>query len=71
MGGAGDDLLIAGGGDDLLVDGPGRDTMRGGPGADIFVFVSDGEPDRVENFELGIDRLDLSAFPGLYSVTSL
>jgi Ca2+-binding RTX toxin-like protein len=71
MGGAGDDLLIAGGGDNILVDGPGRDTMRGGTGADIFVLVSDGEPDRVENFQLGVDRLDLSAFPGLYSATSL
>jgi Ca2+-binding RTX toxin-like protein len=71
MGGAGDDLLIATGGDNILVDGPGRDTMRGGPGADIFVFASDGEVDRVENFRLGVDRLDLSAFAGLYAAASL
>ena len=71
MGGAGDDVLTAGGGDDILVDGTGRDTLRGGAGADIFVFASDGEADRVEDFDPGIDRLDLSAFPGLYSATSL
>lgn len=71
VGGAGDDVLTGGGGEDILLDGPGRDWMRGGAGADMFVFESDEEPDRVEDFEIGIDRLDLSAFPGLYSATAL
>ena len=71
VGGSGNDILIATGGDNILVDGPGQDILRGGPGADIFVFVNDGVPDRVENFQVGIDRLDLSAFPGLYSMSDL
>jgi len=71
VGGPGNDILIATGGDNILVDGAGEDILRGGPGADIFVLVSDGVPDRVENFQPGLDRLDLSAFPGLYAVSSL
>jgi Ca2+-binding RTX toxin-like protein len=80
MGGAGDDLLWGGGGndflnggagDDILYDGAGSDILRGGPGADIFVFAYDGEVDRIEDFEPGLDRLDLSAFPLLYSVRDL
>jgi len=70
-GGAGADTLSGGGGDDILFDGEGVDTLRGGAGADIFVFASDGVVDRVEDFEPGVDRLDLSAFPGLYALTDL
>ena len=71
LGGAGDDMLSGGAGEDILVDGPGADRMRGGPGADLFVFADDGQPDIVEDFEPGIDRLDLSAFSLLYAVSSL
>jgi Ca2+-binding RTX toxin-like protein len=71
MGRAGDDALSGGGGDDILHDGAGSDRMRGGAGADVFVFESDGEPDRVEDFQPGLDRLDLSAFPLLYAASSL
>jgi Ca2+-binding RTX toxin-like protein len=71
VGGTGNDILIATGGDNILVDGAGEDILRGGPGADIFVLVSDGLRDRVEGFQPGIDRLDLSSFPGLYAVSSL
>lgn len=71
LGGAGADTLSGGAGDDILFDGTGADRMRGGPGADIFVFADDGAPDIVEDFEPGLDRLDLSAFPLLYSVSSL
>jgi Ca2+-binding RTX toxin-like protein len=71
LGGAGDDVLTGGAGEDILFDGPGADRMRGGPGADLFVFADDGQPDIVEDFEPGLDRLDLSAFPRLYAVSSL
>ena len=71
LGGAGDDVLTGGAGEDILHDGPGADRMRGGPGADVFVFADDGQPDIVEDFELGLDRLDLSALPLLYAVSSL
>lgn len=70
-GGRGNDRLYGGAGDDRLVDGPGADSLWGGPGADVFVFVKDGETDRIYDFQLGIDRIDLTAWPMLYSVGQL
>ncbi len=58
-------------GDDILVDGHGIDTLSGGPGADLFVFTADGQADMITDFELGVDRLDLSAFDFLYDVSQL
>jgi Ca2+-binding RTX toxin-like protein len=60
LGGPGNDNLRGEAGRDILLDGPGRDTMFGGPGADLFVLIADGETDRIQDFEAGIDRLDLS-----------
>ncbi|MEM8788471.1 MAG: M10 family metallopeptidase C-terminal domain-containing protein [Pseudomonadota bacterium] len=54
------DTLDGGAGDDRLIDGRGRDTLIGGEGADIFEFVADGRSDFIEDFEPGIDRIDLS-----------
>lgn len=70
-GGRGDDRLQGAGGNDRLVDGPGVDSMRGGPGADVFVFVRDGAADRILDFQIGVDRIDLTAWPMLYSVAQL
>lgn len=75
-GGTGDDILVGngaanhltgGGGDDILVDGKGRDVLFGGAGADIFVFTKDGQRDEIRDFELGVDRIDLSAMGRLYT----
>jgi len=65
-GGGGNDLLDGGAGNDRLVDGPGSDRLHGGSGSDIFALVADGRRDAVLDFELGSDRLDLSAWPMLY-----
>jgi hypothetical protein len=79
-GGAGDDLILGRGGmdvlhggrgDDRLVDGPGFDVLTGGPGDDIFSFRPDGRLDKVTDFTLGHDRIDLSAFDRLYSMDQL
>jgi serralysin len=70
-GGAGADRLSGGGGADILIDGAGSDTLSGGTGADIFVLVADGSPDTITDFEVGVDRLDLSAWPLLRDVTQL
>ena len=67
----GDDTLSGGGGDDRLIDGAGQDSLSGGAGADVFVFVADGETDRVTDFEDGLDRIDLSDLPMLYGVGQL
>ncbi|WP_434222948.1 bluetail domain-containing putative surface protein [Limnospira platensis] len=62
-GGPGNDRLNGGPGNDTLNGGPGRDILTGGPGADVFVFGF-GEsrvaaPDRITDFEIGTDKIDL------------
>ena len=75
-----DDLLVGGmfadtlngsHGDDVLIDGGGSDWMLGGGGADLFVLEADGQRDTISDFEPGVDRLDLSAFPLLYEPSQL
>ena len=56
------------GGNDVLQDGAGFQVFNGGSGNDTFVFIAgDGHRDRVEDFTIGEDMLDLSA----WGVTSL
>ena len=57
-GGAGDDRLTGGAGDDRLEGEAGSDNLTGGAGTDSFVLnPADTGIDRVEDFELGIDKL--------------
>ena len=67
QGGAGDVTLQGGAGNDRLVAGAGVTTMWGGPGEDVFVFRPGGGLDRIMDFRPGHDRIDLSAYPMLYS----
>lgn len=61
-GGAGDDVLDGGTGDDVLDGGIGHNTLTGGEGADTFRFARlTGELDRITDFDIGLDRIDLSA----------
>ncbi|MFN4057522.1 MAG: M10 family metallopeptidase C-terminal domain-containing protein [Roseinatronobacter sp.] len=66
-GGAGNDTIYGGDGDDTIIGGAGRDHLYGGAGADVFVFESFADlgngtaRDVIFDFELGIDRIDLSA----------
>ena len=66
-GAAGDVTLQGGAGNDRLVAGTGVTTMWGGPGEDVFVFRPGGGTDRIMDFRPGHDRIDLSAYPMLYS----
>lgn len=64
-GGDGNDFLMGGAGNDLLIGGVGMDSLLGGAGADTFIFndISDSTRtlnDRIMDFELGIDIIDLS-----------
>ncbi|MEO1145804.1 MAG: ExeM/NucH family extracellular endonuclease [Cyanobacteria bacterium J06638_22] len=56
------DTLIGNTGDDTLIGGAARDILTGGDGSDRFVYesVSDGD-DRIQDFEVGSDILDLAA----------
>ncbi|MCF3973331.1 M10 family metallopeptidase C-terminal domain-containing protein [Paracoccus salsus] len=69
VGGAGNDLLVAqdgttrlegGAGDDILVSGNQDIMMIGGEGADIFVVRRFDGRVILHDFEMGVDRLDLS-----------
>ncbi|POR39934.1 calcium-binding protein [Methylobacterium sp. V23] len=76
FGGAGADTLRGDEGNDRLFGDAGMDTLRGGAGddqltggadADVFVFgAADVGQDRILDFTLGADRLDLRGL-GLYA----
>lgn len=65
------DSLFGGAGDDRLIDGRGTDEMTGGAGADIFEFTPDGHSDFILDFEIGIDKIDLTGWDHLYHISSL
>ncbi len=71
LGGAGDDTISGGAGNDIIIDGAGNDTLIGGAGADVFTFQPDGVDDTIQDFQRGIDRLDLSQFPLLHDPNAL
>ena len=60
------DEIVGGGGNDVIIASQGRDVLTGGTGSDVFFFdplvypnpASHG--DRILDFELGSDRLDVS-----------
>jgi len=67
-GGEQQDWLYGNGGNDRLVGGTGNDQLFGGAGADTFVFTSIGDTpvgwgnrDLINDFEAGVDKIDLSA----------
>lgn len=71
-GGEGNDTLLAGDGDDLLVGGNGRDVLRGGAGADVFLFDAVvnspyGSPDDIYDFEVNVDKIDITAIGSQFS----
>ena len=76
-GGDGTDRLSGGSGDDRLTGGAGRDVLSGGTGADRFVFAAGDSGfgglnrDIITDFESGVDRIDLTAIGGSYSVSAV
>lgn len=61
----GADTLRGGQGADLLVGGAGVDVLIGGNGADTFGFDDHFGIDRILDFEIGIDVVDLRKVEGL------
>ncbi len=59
-GGLGDDTLIGGHGEDTLYGGEGNDVLNGGKDKDVFVLMSEGMTDTIEDFENKKDSLGLS-----------
>lgn len=64
FGGRGADQLFGGGRSDRLDGGVGNDVLDGGRGRDTFVFTAGGA-DRITDFEVGIDTIDLSGVDGV------
>lgn len=62
LGQTGNDTLDGGGGRDRITGGGGADELTGGLGRDVFVFAAGDGSDRVTDFAVGQDRLDLRAF---------
>ncbi|WP_413083636.1 type I secretion C-terminal target domain-containing protein, partial [Vibrio paracholerae] len=62
-GGTGNDTLDGGSGNDILIGGLGNDILTGGSGEDLFKWVDgdlDGSRDRITDFKIGQDKIDLS-----------
>ena len=62
------DELFGGGGNDLLIGGRGTNRLYGQGGADIFKVgprfytETEGTWDRIGDFQIGVDKVDVSAF---------
>ncbi|MFV2002622.1 MAG: calcium-binding protein, partial [Paracoccaceae bacterium] len=61
QGAAGADNLLGGDGNDRLEGGTGDDTLNGGTGADVFVFGAGTGNDTVQDFNAGLDQLELTS----------
>ena len=71
LGGDGSERIEGAAGADLLGDGAGADTLSGGAGEDLFVLSADGQRDVITDFQLGTDKIDLSAWGRVYSLAAL
>lgn len=70
LGGYGNDRIYGDSGNDRIVGGMGQDVMSGNSGDDVFVFASASETspsgrDRITDFDLGADTIDLSRIDAL------
>ncbi len=65
----GDDILNGNSAADTLTGGDGADTLFGGGGADVFVATAGGGADTVNDFVVGTDKIDVSAFGSIVGVT--
>ena len=64
------DKLVGTEEDEALVDGAGKDNLFGRGGADVFKMDADGEADSIKDFQVGQDKIDISAW-GVTSHASL
>lgn len=71
FGGEGDDTLGGGAGSDSIIGGAGNDTLRGGIDSDWFTFGDGWGADRVEDFEDGVDFINLQEVTGLTNISQL
>jgi Ca2+-binding RTX toxin-like protein len=70
-GAAGNDTLTGLAGIDVLIDGAGNDSLFGGTEADTFVLMPDGAVDVIRDYQVGVDRIDLSNWGRVFSMDAL
>lgn len=86
-GGSSNDTINGGGGNDRITGGTGRDIANGGSGDDTFVFKTGHmvnfyslsgsntskytQIDRIDDYDIGDDHIDLSAVSGVNSMSDL
>jgi Ca2+-binding RTX toxin-like protein len=61
-GGEGKDKIHAGAGNDVVNGGEGKDKMWGGYGSDIFEFEKGSGKDKVYDFNVKYDKIDVSDY---------
>lgn len=61
-GGQGNDHIYGGGGDDIIFVGDGQNGVYGGSGRDTFVIGRQKSFVRIEDFNDGVDLIDVQAF---------
>jgi VCBS repeat-containing protein len=78
FGRAGVDNLLAGGGNDIVDGGADADTLSGGSGYDVFIFLNKehvgtqgGAHDVIGDFQVNVDKIDLSAIYGSFGSVTL
>lgn len=69
IGGGGADRLFGGDGNDHLTGGKGNDRLTGGAGEDLFIFGRNDGSDRVQDFEVGADRITIAGVTALNQIT--
>lgn len=59
-GGVGDDCVYGGSGNDLIAGDAGNDRLSGGSGYDVFAFDIGSDKDKITDFNVRQDKIDLS-----------
>lgn len=70
-GNGGINTLAGGIGKDRLDGHKGDDILIGGAGGDVFVFITGSGHDTINDFEKGVDRIDLRGFDAITSFADL
>ncbi len=58
VGGGGNDVITGNSSDNKLTGGAGNDTLSGGGGADTFVVTRGAGADIIQDFQVGVDKID-------------
>lgn len=61
--------LEGGNGNDMLTAGLGNDILIGGSGVDTFVIANEITSAKINDLEIGVDKIDLRLFNGFYSLS--